>query len=387
MEPIALYVHVPFCRAKCGYCDFNSYPLAEVGALRSPYVDALLRELAQAGPAQVRTIYVGGGTPTVLPLSLLARLLGGVWAAFGVDDRAEVSLEANPGTVDHTLLAAVRALGVNRLSLGVQSLDAAELRLLGRIHTAKEAADALRAARSAGFDNVNLDLIYGLPGQALDTWQESLERALELAPEHLSLYALTLEEGTPLAAEVAAGRLPEPDPDLAADMYELAQERLAGAGYDHYELSNWARSPDFRCQHNLVYWRNDSYAGVGAGAHSWDGSRRWANVSRPAEYIARLQAGESPVDMQETIGTELEMGETMMLGLRLVEEGVAFDRFDRRFGRDLRRIYAAPLAELTALGLIELVPDRVRLSPRGRLLGNQAFMRFLPEEESARREK
>jgi oxygen-independent coproporphyrinogen-3 oxidase len=289
-------------------------------------------------------------------------------------------MEANPGTVSAEALAGLRRLGVNRLSLGVQSLHDDELELLGRIHTAAEAAEAVSLARAAGLDNLSLDLIYGLPRQPLAAWQADLEQALDLAPDHLSLYALSVEEGTPLAAAVAAGHLPEPDPDLAADMYELAHERLDAAGYVHYEISNWAR-PGFECRHNLGYWRNEPYLGLGAGAHSYLDGRRRAAVSRPAEYVRRVLAGESAVDTDEAIGPALEMGETMMMGLRLLDEGVAYDRFRRRFGRDLRRVYAAGLAALERRGLIHLLPDRVRLSPRGRLLGNQVFMEFLPDEE------
>ncbi len=377
MESIGLYLHVPFCRTKCGYCDFNSY--AGLDALFEPYVEALIREVERAAPARVRTVFFGGGTPTVLPVSFVERILAAVRAAVYVEAGAEISCEANPGTVDRERLAALRALGVNRLSLGVQSLAPGELRLLERGHTAAQAGEALRAARAAGLDNVNLDLIYGLPGQALSSWRSGLDQALELAPDHLSLYALTVEEGTPLAAEIEAGRLPEPDPDLAADMYELAQDRLAAAGFVHYEISNWARRPGLECRHNLIYWRNEPYLGLGAGAHSWLGGRRWAAAARPAAYIRRVRAGEPPVESEEEIAPALEMGETMMMGLRLLDEGVAFDRFERRFGRDLRRHFAGELAELTALGLIAVYPDRVTLSARGRLLANQVFMRFLPD--------
>lgn len=377
-QPLGLYIHVPFCRQKCAYCDFSSY--AGLEELFEPYVDAVVRDMERAAAVPVRSVYVGGGTPSVLPVALVGRLLAGARRAFHVDAGAEVSVEANPGTVSAAGLAALRALGVNRLSLGVQSLDDGELRLLGRIHTAAEARTALREVREAGFDNVSLDFIFGLPGQPLGSWQATLDRALDLGADHLSLYALTLEECTPLAQAVAAGDLPEPDPDLAADMYELAQERLAAAGYAHYEISNWAR-PGRECRHNLGYWRNEPYLGVGAGAHSWLGGRRQARVAWPPEYVRRVQAGERVAEDEEEIEPALEMGETMMMGLRLVDEGVGYDRFRERFGRDLRQVYAAALAALAARGLIELLPDRVRLTRRGRLLGNQAFMEFLPGQD------
>ncbi len=373
---IALYVHVPFCRAKCAYCDFNSY--AGLEEEFPGYTRALSREMEAAGAAPAGSVYVGGGTPTILPLALLAEILAAARATFHIAVDAEVSIEANPGTVDAPTLARLRELGVNRLSLGVQSLDDCELGLLGRIHTAAQAVKALEAAREAGFENVGLDLIYGLPGQSLAAWQTSLDLALERSPEHLSLYALSLDEGTPLAARVQRGKLPSPDPDLAAEMYEWAEAACAVAGYEHYEISNWAREPRFRCRHNLTYWHNEPYLGVGAGAHSWAGGRRWWNVAEPGDYVRRLLAGSSPVAGAEDIPPDLEMAETTILALRLLEEGLVLARFSERFGVDARLHYAAQLEELLALDLIEVDAERIRLTERGHLLANQAFYRFLP---------
>jgi oxygen-independent coproporphyrinogen-3 oxidase len=377
MDVFGVYIHIPFCQAKCLYCDFNSYPNQE--PLFGGYATALVREIGTAGPVRARTIYIGGGTPTVLPLSLLARILDGARKTFAVDEDAEISIEANPGTVDAAGLAGLRALGVHRLSLGVQSFDDGQLRLLGRIHTVSEAIEAFQAARRAGFENINLDLIYGLPGQALASWQATLERALALYPDHVSLYALTVEEGTPLAGSIAQGTVPQPDADLAAEMYEHAERVLRARGYLHYEISNWARTPAHVCRHNLIYWRNEPYLGLGAGAHSWAGGRRWANVAWPADYVARVLDGKRPVSTEEEIDRALEIGETMIMGLRLVEDGVSFERFRTRFGLDLRRNFEGALAELADVGLIEMDAERVRLSERGHLLGNQVFLRFLPE--------
>jgi oxygen-independent coproporphyrinogen-3 oxidase len=378
MDVFSLYIHIPFCQAKCAYCDFNSYPGQE--ALFDGYAAALVRETEAAGPARVQTLYIGGGPPTVLPLFLLAQILDEARRSFPIDAAAEISIEANPGTVDLEKLAGLRTLGINRLSLGVQSFDDAELRLLGRIHTAAEAVEAFRAARQGGFDNVNLDLIYGLPRQSLDSWSATLSRALALRPDHLSLYALSVEEGTPLEASIARGSLPEPDPDLAAEMYELAERTLAQQGYLHYEISNWARTGTHRCHHNLTYWHNEPYLGIGAGAHSWAGGWRWSNVSQPANYVAQTLDGQRPIATEEEIGPPLEMGETMMMGLRLLNEGVTYERFRERFGQDLRQRFANELAELTDLDLIAQDGERVRLSERGHLLGNQVFLRFLPSE-------
>jgi oxygen-independent coproporphyrinogen-3 oxidase len=374
---IGLYIHIPFCQVKCTYCDFNSY--AGLEALFDDYATAVVQEMRQAGPAQVKSIYMGGGTPTMLPLSHLTRILHETHHAFDVNTDTEVSIEANPGTVTSTALNKLATHGVNRISLGVQSFDEPELRLLGRIHSASDAVRAVDSARQAGFGNINLDLLYGLPGQALSSWRTSLGRALDLGPDHLSLYALTVEQDTPLATAIAGGKLPDPDPDLAADMYELAQEFLHSAGFVHYEISNWARTPDLLCQHNLTYWRNEPYLGIGAGAHSWRDGRRWSNTASPADYVAQVLGGGRPVAAEETIHPALEMGETMITGLRLLDEGVTFERFRQRFDLDLQLEFDNALQDLMQLGLICTDRNRVRLSQRGRLLGNQVFLRFLPE--------
>ena len=382
--PSGLYLHIPFCRQKCAYCDFDSY--AGVEALQVPYLRALRHEMsacadavgtpARSSPARARTLYVGGGTPTVLRAPDLAALIEEARRAFALPPGAEVTVEANPGTVDAPALRHLRRAGANRLSLGVQSLDDRLLRLLGRVHTAREAIAAVRDARAAGFENLSLDLMLGLPQQTLADWQESLLRARDLAPEHLSLYALTLEEGTPLARCVTEGAIPAPDDDLAAEMYEWAEEALAEAGYVHYEISNWAR-PGLSCQHNLIYWRNEPYLGLGAGAHSWWGQERRANVRHPAEYIRAISAHGTAVAEVEAIDRRIEMSETMIMGLRLLQEGVSFERFERRFGLGMEEVYGREIAGLAARGLLERTSQGVRLARRGRLLGNQVFVEFL----------
>ena len=320
---------------------------------------------------------------------------------------AEITSEANPGTVDQAHFAALAGMGVNRLSMGVQSFDDAELAWLGRIHSAAEAEAAFHAARAAGFANINLDFIFGLPGQDPATWARTLARAIDLAPEHLSLYSLTVEPGTPLFDQARRGAIAEPDDDLAADLYALACDALAAGGYEQYEISNWARQQDqesdessesdariqclqsairpfqlpfvqFQCRHNLVYWRNEPYLGFGAGAHSFAEERRWWNVKPVPEYIRRIADGRSPEREGEIIDRRLAMGETMMLGLRLVQEGVADARFRARFGVGLDETFGAEIAGLVRRGLLERLSDRVRLTPEGRLLGNQVFAEFLP---------
>ena len=381
-----LYLHIPFCQAKCSYCDFNTY--AGLDHFYEPYVNALLREarlLAAQFTSPVTTIFLGGGTPTVLPEGLLQQVLSQCLDAFAVESGAEITSEANPGTVSRGYLQALRNLGVNRLSLGAQSFDAQELAMLGRIHTAREISLTVERARAAGFDNLNLDLIYGLPGQTLVTWERTLQQAIALAPQHLSLYCLTLEEGTPLSQLVSHQRLPQPDPDLAADMVELATERLAQAGFRQYEISNWSQ-PGYECAHNLVYWRNYPYLGLGAGAHSSNAGQRWWNV-RPVRDYVRQMLRASPTDWPspaaeggEKISRALEMGETMMLGLRLTRDGVLQADFRQRFGVSLQEAYGDVIRELEELGLLVWREGQVLLTPRGRLLGNQVFARFLPSQ-------
>jgi oxygen-independent coproporphyrinogen-3 oxidase len=394
---LALYVHIPFCQAKCPYCDFNSY--AELEGLMAPYVDALIAEMGlwrePTRDTRVTSVFFGGGTPSFLPLAETERIFAALRRSFRLAPDAEMTVEANPGSTDSARLGALRRLGFNRLSLGVQSFQDDELSAsggLGRVHSAVEAREAYRAARRAGFENVNLDLIYGLPRQSLAAWQRTLAEAIALRPEHLSLYALTLEEGTPLAADVAHGRLPAPDPDLAADMYLWAGEALAAAGYQQYEISNWAL-PGYRCRHNLVYWHNQPYLGLGAGAHSCLGGFRLAAVRDPARYIREVMAaGAEPsadglagflaglrhLETVEETTPARAMAETVILGLRLVE-GVSLAAFRRRFGVGLLSVYGPAVTELSALGLLECANGRVRLTPKGRLLGNEAFERFLPD--------
>ncbi len=373
--PLSLYLHIPFCQRRCSYCDFNTY--AGLEDLYVPYAVALAEEVRRAGRGErVATIFFGGGTPSIMPVPLVADLLRACHEAFDVDADAEISLEANPGTVDEARLAGLRRLGINRLSFGVQSANPAELALLGRLHSFDQAAQAVAMARAAGFDDLSLDLIYGLPEQSVEHWDRTLQATLALSPEHLSAYCLTVEDGTPLADWVGSGQVPEPDPDLAAEMYELAESMLGEAGFSHYEISNWAR-PGRECRHNLVYWRDGEYLGFGAGAHSHRDDRRWWNVRAPAEYIARVRAGGTPEAGGELISPAQAMGEMMMLGLRL-SQGVSATAFRKRFDRELDAVYRRQLEELAAADLIEWDAGCVRLTSRGRLLGNQVFARFLP---------
>lgn len=379
-QPIALFVFIPFCKIKCTYCDFNVY--AHLTRLMEPYAEAVAREVSefrvQNSELTAQSVYLGGGTPSLMPIPAIEKILRACRDTFTILPDAEITLEANPGHVDADQLRALRAMGINRLSLGVQAFEDAMLRRLNRGHTVADALATFDQARQAGFDNISLDFIYGLPLQTLDDWRATLDRAMALRPEHLSLYALKVEEGTGLAHQIQRGKYPMPDDDLAAEMYEMAEEMLDAAGYAQYEISNWARQgAQFQSRHNLTYWHNDPYLGFGAGAHSCFGGERFWNVLSPVEYIQRIEQKTSVVAGREEINRELEMAETMILGLRL-NEGIVFDEFANRYGEDARKKYAQPLREASELGLLECTDTRVRLTPRGRLLSNQVFWRFLP---------
>ncbi len=397
LDSVSLYLHIPFCHVKCHYCDFTSY--AGVLRLREPFVAALRDEIAYAGrqacredgkKRRCRTIFFGGGTPSLLSAEQVALLLATARDAFDVDPDAEISLEANPGALEYGHLDELRSLGVNRLSMGAQSFDAALLRWMGRIHSPEDVERAFGAARAAGFDNINLDFMYALPGQTLESWIATLERALALKPDHLSLYSLIVEEHTPLHRWVSEGKVAPPDDDLAADMYEHARERLREAGYIHYEISNWAR-PGHECAHNLTYWRNLPYIGLGAGAHSWYAGRRFVEAKSLREYTERVNASvTSPrrdagaalpaatIIEEEVISRELEMAETVMLGMRLTA-GVDLADFERRYGQSLESVFAERLRDARAARLVETVEGRLRLTEQGTLLGNEVFAALLPD--------
>jgi oxygen-independent coproporphyrinogen-3 oxidase len=372
-----LYVHIPFCRTKCVYCDFNCY--AGQNHLIAPYVDALARELELYGEAgwHAVTLYLGGGTPSLLEPPQVARVVGVAREMLRLPQDAEVTLEANPGTVGEEYFAALLGAGVGRLSLGVQSFLPADLKRLARHHTAEEAREAFAAARRAGFDDISLDLIYGLPEQGVAGWERNVREALELGPEHVSLYGLVVEEGTPLARLVARGKVAPPDDDLMADMYERAHDLLVAAGLRRYEVSNWA-TPGRESRHNLVYWRNHPYVGAGAGAHGYLSGARYSNELLPARYIGTLAEARVSIVESEPIGPELERAETLILGLRL-DEGVSAGAFEARHGQDPRRLYGAVLAEMEGAGLLEWRGDRLVLTESGKLLSNEVFQRLLPE--------
>lgn len=399
MSNFAVYVHIPFCRHRCAYCDFNTY--AGIEDSIPAYVEALCREIEYLSRYErvdrVQSIYFGGGTPSLLPSDIIKRLMAALKDGFSVDDGAEMTIEANPGTLTLNYLKEIRKTGINRLSLGMQSANPDELHLLEREHDYIDVVNAISWGHRAGFDNINLDLIYGLPNQSLVEWQKNLFRALDLHPEHVSIYALGLEEGTPMYRWVDRGLLNSPDPDLAADMYEWGSNVLEEAGYYPYEISSWAkmsREGRYECRHNLQYWRNQPYLGIGAGAHGFAGGLRVANVKSPFEYMERLSEEKytgvihritdfprTPASGHvKTINLQVEMGETMMLGLRLLEEGISMERFNRRFDRSMDEVFGEKIDLLLEKELVEWDSEKarkLRLSKKGRLLGNQAFVEFV----------
>ncbi len=392
---ISLYIHVPFCQTKCPYCDFNTYQGIE--DLMAPFREALLAELTAwgrtLGHPPVNTVFFGGGTPSYLPDGYLGQILAVAGQSFPFRPDAEITVEANPGDLTPARAKSLLAQGINRISIGVQSLDNDLLNLLGRRHDAAQAVAAFHTVGQAGFDNVNLDLIYGLPGQSLAQWRDTLGRLAALEPAHISLYCLTLEEGTPLQRWVERGQVPRPDPDLAADMYHYARELLGAAGYHHYEISNWSQ-PGLASRHNLAYWQNLPYLGVGPGAHSGLGGYRFWVMDSPRGYVAAAKqwaaAADSPppaitgdwldsvqpVGGFEPINLDLAAAETLFLGLRLLD-GLNLTEASARLGLDLESRYQVQIEELLELGLLEREAPIIRLHPSAYLIANQVFTRFL----------
>lgn len=371
-RPFGFYVHVPFCVTRCGYCDFNTYTAAELGpgASHRDYADTAIEEVRLArrvlGDTElpVETVFFGGGTPTLLPAEDLGRILQAIDDEFGLAEGAEVTTEANPESVDPGYLATLRAKGFNRVSFGMQSAREHVLKVLDRHHTPGRAAQAVHEARAAGFEHVNLDLIYSTPGESDDDWRASLEAAVAAEPDHVSAYSLIVEEGTRLAARIRRGELPMPDDDVAADRYLIADELLSQAGFSWYEVSNWATSERGRCRHNLLYWTGGDWWAVGPGAHSHVGGTRWWNVKHPAAYAKRLAEGTSPAHAREVLTAADQATERLMLELRLSSGYPLAD-----VAEDARVAVARAMAD----GLLEPEPfkaGRMVLTLRGRLLAD-----------------
>ncbi len=404
-----LYIHIPFCSNKCPYCSFASKGGGE--ALFAPYCNALkkeLRNIAARTSAPLQTLFFGGGTPTLLPASLLCDLVDFACTLFATDKDIEISVEANPGTINYHFLKRLRAAGVNRLSIGVQSLDDTFLAALGRIHSAKEAADAVSAAKRAGFTNISLDMIYGIYGfyqnglrchsnlgrsplprssQSAKEWQQELQHAIALEPQHLSLYQLSIEEGTPLFQENEKGTVILPDEETILAMDAITEELTAASGYIHYETSNYAQKKSdgsAQCRHNLRYWYNEDFAAAGAAAVSFLDGCRIRREPDPTRYIEKIEKGENPAVEEERLSPEHSFCETVIMGLRMIE-GVDIDRLHRRFagvgtGLRLKQVYGDTLAKLLQKGLLEQSDTRLRLSPLGRPFANQIMAELVVPE-------
>lgn len=375
-EPInAVYIHIPFCLKKCHYCDFLSFAQPEQ---MEQYVSALLAEMAlttQRYAVQAKTIFIGGGTPSCLPEHLLEQVLQAVQQYFVTPALQEYTLEANPGTLSAEKLQLLKQYGVNRLSLGVQSDNAEQLQLLGRIHSFAQAEEAVRLARQAGFANVNLDFMYGLPGQTLAQWQHTLTQALAMEPQHLSLYQLKIEAGTDLEVWLEQGKIREFDDELALQMYRMAQKMLAEQGYIQYEISNYARQ-GFASVHNQVYWRTENYLGVGLGACSWVRPLRWNNTFDMKAYVTQLAAGKLPQQEPEQLTQLEQMEETVFMALRM-HCGLSKALFLQRFGKPIEAVFASALQRCIKQGWLEEAADAYYLTEEGRVLGNLVFLEFI----------
>ena len=374
MSAPGLYVHFPFCRRKCHYCDFNSCVASP--RQREAYLHALECEINRHPSCHVGTVYFGGGTPTLYPPDQLAAVLLQVRHTFTVAPDAEITVEANPGTVSTSDLRALRQAGFNRLSLGVQSLRDDELSLLGRVHTADDARQTARGAREAGVGNLSLDLIRSLPGQTLEAWEETLEAAIALAPNHISVYGLSLEPGTPLHHQVECGRVPAPREDQAPEWIARTVRRLEHAGYGRYEIANYAQ-PGFECRHNVNYWRNGEYLGLGAGAWSYLAGERERNVADPARYTQAALAGDELTAESERLQGEAALGEAVMIGLRMVE-GISRREIIDTFGIDIYERHHQLIARLCSAGLVADDPERLRLTFQGMLVQSAIALEFMP---------
>ncbi len=364
-QPAGLYIHVPFCEQKCGYCDFYSITTLE---LMDRYVEALLTEIRLRAPQfesmTFHTIFFGGGTPSLLSEKQLERIWEALHRHFRILETGEFTLEANPGTVTAAKLKMLKTLGINRISFGAQSFNEAELRFLGRIHDAATIRSSVALARQAGFTNINLDLMTAFPGITPASFQHSLEAAVALQPEHISCYTLIFEPGTVFYKRMEAGELHPLTEDEEVAYYQQAEQFLRAHGYEQYEISNFARGSHYRCQHNLIYWHHHPYLGLGPSAHSFLPPRRWGNVRSVLQYVQQLQHETLPVAFEETLTTEQLMAEFIFLHLRL-KEGVPLNTFQQRFGEALPRRYASTIERLQQEGMVTIRDGHLQLTPRG----------------------
>ncbi|SMB90861.1 oxygen-independent coproporphyrinogen-3 oxidase [Desulfonispora thiosulfatigenes DSM 11270] len=373
----SLYIHIPFCESKCNYCDFLSYPSCD-NEIKTRYVKALEKEITltnNKSSTPLKSVFFGGGTPTSLSGSSFCTLMDTIKKNYYVNQQTEITTEANPETVDYTKLCMLKDSGINRVSFGVQTFDEELLKSIGRIHSAKTVYKSYGTARKAGFLNVNLDLMYGLPEQSLKKWEHTLLETLALEPEHISLYQLKIEETTPLGKELQKGKIEIFDDEIALEMYKMARAYLGEKGYKQYEISNFAK-PGYECKHNKTYWLNEPYIGIGLGACSYKSPTRKINVGGLEEYLENLENNQLPFYEEDIHDKKIEMSETVFMGLRLTE-GVSLDQFENRFGEKLEIVFKRAINKCISLGLIELNPERIRLTDKGLYIGNLVFEEFL----------
>jgi oxygen-independent coproporphyrinogen-3 oxidase len=369
----SLYIHIPFCVRKCLYCDFESYPEGKYSV--DKYIDALIREFGMYPGLAAKTVYVGGGTPTSIDRKYLNRFFDGLHRNTDLADCEEFSVEANPGTLTHDKIRCLLDAGVDRLSIGLQSWHDSELKMLGRIHSREDFVSNYEMARKLGFDNINVDLMFGIPMQRMEEWKATLAGVVDLEPDHISCYSLMIEEGTPFHRMIESGLIKEIDQEDDRDMYRYAVEYLDEKGYKRYEISNFAKEGK-QCLHNITYWRNQSYIGIGLAAHShMDGVRRW-NTSDMATYLDMLNEGVVPVGGSERIDLGTGIFETIFLGLRMTD-GVMFEDFKERFGLDILTVYSRQIKMLQKQGLVDVKHDRFCLTDKGIDLSNRVFGEFM----------
>lgn len=369
-----IYIHIPFCKSRCSYCDFATDVYRNNEAVER-YVNALCEEILNSKfkiQNAIETIYFGGGTPSLLTTKQLEKILDALYKKFSIDEKIEFTLEMNPATVNLKKLKDFRSLGVNRASFGVQTFNDRALKLLARGHDANDARRTFELLRASGFENISFDLIAGLPNQTLADWEQNLTEALRLQPEHLSLYLLEIHEGTPLAAQIRSKRQPQPDEDLAAAMYEMMLEKTACAGFEQYEISNFARR-GLESRHNSKYWLMEPVFAFGVSAHSFDGKTRWANERDTNRYVQSVEKNESAIVYSEEIDLASEY---VFLGLRMMC-GVDLNEVEKRFGVNLSLKHAEDLERLKSLGLIEIIENRLCLTPKGTLFSNEVFAVFV----------
>ncbi len=378
MPKLGIYLHIPYCLHKCGYCDFNSHKINS-GEM-SDYVQALVREIRHYAPRfegrKVQSVFFGGGTPTTLPTEDLSDILNTLWEFFQTDSNCEITVEANPATLEATYLRNLRAAGFNRISIGVQSFQKAELALLERVHSSEEADRTIDQAKKAGFDNLSMDLMFALPGQTLSNWRDTLQKALGKNPEHLSAYNLTIEPDTAFYKHRERGLLCMPPEDFQLELYKETLATLTDAGYEQYEISNFAK-PGRECRHNINYWENGEYLGLGAGASSYIAGERFKNTALPSRYIAEIVDSGQAVEFSERLNPAGAMGETLMLGLRMLQ-GLDIARFEKRFQVSFIKTYEKILDALLIKNLVALEDNRLALTNRGLFLADSVILEFLP---------